>query len=158
MILVKKLEKALSSKGAVVYLTREGDYDLSKSKVNRKRNDLYNRAKMINDSDADIYLSIHLNSTTSVKWRGLQIFYSSVNSNNKILADNLYEVLNNNLSYVRDVKEENSYYMYKRINVPGVLIEAGFISNPNDNYILRDNSYQDKLVNNIVLGIISYFS
>ena len=61
------------------------------------------------------------------------------------------------MSNVREVKEENNYYMYKRINIPGVLIEAGFISNPSDNYILRTDDYQNKLVNNIVLGIIKYY-
>lgn len=157
LVLVNKLESLLIEKGAVVFLTREGDYDLSKTTVNRKRSDLSNRAKLINDSDADIYISIHLNSTTESKWRGLQIFYNSVNSENKILADTMYEVIKNNLSNVRDVKKENSYYMYKKINVPGILIEAGFISNPNDNYLLRDSDYQDKLVNNIALGIIKYF-
>jgi len=156
--LVKKLEKVLIGKGAIVYLTRDGDYDLSKTTINRKRSDLYNRAKMINDSDADIYISIHLNSTTDSRWRGLQVFYNSVNSKNKVLADALTEVLKSNLSNVREVKKENSYYMYKKITVPGILIEAGFISNANDNYLLRDSLYQDKLVNNIVLGIINYFN
>ena len=61
------------------------------------------------------------------------------------------------MSNVREVKKENSYYMYKKINKPGILIEVGFISNPNDNYLLRDPNYQEKLVNNIVLGIIEYF-
>jgi len=158
LVLVKKLEKVLIGKGAIVYLTRDGDYDLSKTTINRKRSDLYNRAKMINDSDADIYISIHLNSTTDSRWRGLQVFYNSVNSKNKVLADALTEVLKSNLSNVREVKKENSYYMYKKITVPGILIEAGFISNANDNYLLRDSLYQDKLVNNIVLGIINYFN
>jgi len=154
---VKKLESVLVGKGATVYLTRDGDYDLSKSKTNRKRSDLANRAKMINESDANLYISIHLNSTTDSRWKGLQVFYNSVNSENKILADTVYEVINSNLSNVREVKKENSYYMYKRITVPGILIEVGFISNPSDNYILRDSNYQDKLVNNIALGIIEYF-
>ncbi len=158
LILVKKLEEVLVQKGAVVYLTRDGDYDLSKSKNMRKRSDLANRAKLINESDANLYVSIHLNSTTSSKWRGLQIFYSDVNSENKILANTLYEVFNNNFSNVRDVKKENNYYMYKKIKIPGVLVEAGFISNPSDNYILRDSDYQNKIVNNIALGIIAYFN
>ena len=158
LILVKKLERVLSGMGATVYLTREGDYDLSKSTINRKRSDLANRAKLINESNADIYISIHLNSTTDSRWRGLQIFYNSVNSENKILAEIMDNVIRNNLSNVRDVKYENSYYMYKRINIPGILIEAGFISNSSDNYILRDSKYQDKLVNNIALGIVEYFS
>lgn len=158
LILVKKLEHVLSGMGATVYLTREGDYDLSKTTVNRKRSDLANRAKLINESDADIYISIHLNSTTDSRWRGLQIFYNNVNNENKVLAETIDSVIRNNLSNVRDVKYENSYYMYKRINVPGILIEAGFISNPSDNYVLRDSNYQDKLVNNIALGIVEYFN
>jgi len=156
LIIVKKLEKSLISKGAVVYLTRDGDYDLSKTTVNRKRSDLANRAKLINESNANLYISIHLNSTTDSRWRGLQVFYNSINSENKVLATTIYKILKNNLSNVREVKQENSYYMYKKINIPGVLLELGFISNPSDNYILRDDNYQDKLVNNIVLGIIEY--
>lgn len=159
LVLVKKLEHVLSGMGAIVYLTREGDYDLSKTTVNRKRSDLANRAKLINESDADIYISIHLNSTTESKWRGLQVFYNSVNSENKMFAECMNDILKKNLSNVREVKKENSYYMYKRISdVPGILIEAGFISNPNDNYILRDSDYQDKLINNITLGVITYFN
>lgn len=159
LVLVKKLESVLISKGAIVYLTRKGDYDLSKTNINRKRSDLANRAKLINESKADMYISIHLNSTTESRWRGLQIFYNNVNSENKILADTISDILKEKLSNVREVKKENDYYMYKRItNVPGILIEAGFISNPNDNYILRESDYQDKLVNSITLGIISYFN
>ena len=158
LIIVKKLEKELVSKGAIVYLTREGDYDLSKTTVNRKRSDLANRAKLINESKADLYISIHLNSTTDSRWRGLQIFYNKVNSENKVIADTVNNIIKNNLSNVRKVKEENSYYMYKKINVPGVLVEVGFLSNPSDNYILRKEDYQDTLVNNIVLGVIEYFN
>lgn len=158
LVLVKKLERVLTGMGAIVYLTREGDYDLSKSTINRKRSDLSNRAKLINESDADIYISIHLNSTTDSRWRGLQLFYNNANSENKALAEIMNNVIRNNLSNVRDVKYENSYYMYKRINVPGILIEAGFISNPSDNYILRDSNYQEKLVNNIALGIVEYLN
>lgn len=158
LIIVKKIERELSSKGAIVFLTREGDYDLSNTNFNRKRNDLYNRAKLINDSNSDMYISIHLNSTTDSKWRGLQIFYSSVNKENKIMGKTFYDIFKSNLSNVRELKKENAYYMYRNIKVPGILIEAGFISNPSDNYILRSDDYQNVLVNNIVKGVISYFS
>ena len=158
LIIVKKLEKELNSKGAVVYLTRNDDYDLASTTVERKRSDLYNRAKLINNSNSDIYISIHLNSTTSSKWRGLQVFYSSVNKENKVIGEVFYNTFKNNLSNVRELKKENSYYMYRNIKIPGVLIEAGFISNPSDNYILRSDDYQNTLVNNIVNGVISYFN
>lgn len=158
LIIVKKLEKELNSKGAVVYLTRNDDYDLASTTVGRKRSDLYNRAKLINNSNSDIYISIHLNSTTNSKWRGLQVFYSSVNKENKVIGEVFYNTFKNNLSNVRELKKENSYYMYRNIKVPGVLIEAGFISNPSDNYILRNDDYQNTLVNNIVNGVINYFN
>ena len=48
--------------------------------------------------------------------------------------------------------------MYSKIKIPGILIEAGFISNPNDNYKIRQNTYQDTLINNIALGIEKYFN
>lgn len=158
LIIIKKLEKELNSKGAVVYLTRNDDYDLSSTSVRRKRSDLYNRAKLINNSNSDMYISIHLNSSTSSKWRGLQIFYNSVNKENKIIGEVFYNTFKNNLSNVRELKKENNYYMYRNIKVPGVLIEAGFISNPSDNYILRSDDYQNTLVNNIVNGVINYFN
>ena len=47
--------------------------------------------------------------------------------------------------------------MYKHITSPGVLIEAGFISNPNDSYLLRNKEYQDKLISSISDSIEIYF-
>lgn len=158
LLLSKKLESTLTSKGAIVYLTRDGDYDLSKSTINRKRNDLYNRVKLINNSKADIYISIHLNSSTSNKWSGIQLFYSNIIKENKILAETITNTLKQNMKNIRDVKKENNYYMYSKIKIPGILIEAGFISNPNDNYKIRQNTYQDTLINNIALGIEKYFN
>ena len=86
------------------------------------------------------------------------MFYSSVNKENKVIGEVFYNTFKNNLSNVRELKKENSYYMYRNIKVPGVLIEAGFISNPSDNYILRNDDYQNTLVNNIVNGVINYFN
>lgn len=154
MILVKKLEKELISRGATVYLTREDDKDLSTTTVNRKRNDLYNRAKYINNIS---YISIHLNSTISQNWKGLQIFYTSKNEENKKIAEIFTENLKQNISNVREIKKDNSYYMYKFITSPGVLVEAGFISNPGENYLLRQEEYQDKLISLLAESIEIYF-
>ena len=158
LLLSRKLAKALISKGAIVYLTRDGDYDLSSSTVNRKRNDLYARVKLINNSDANMYISIHLNASTSSKWNGLQIFYSSILKENKKLAETITNTMKENMQNIRDVKQENSYYMYSKIKVPGILVEAGFISNYNDNYKIRQEEYQDILINNLVMGIEKYFN
>lgn len=157
LILVKKLEKELISKGATVYLTRNEDKDLSTTNVNRKRSDLYNRAKYINNISPNMYISIHLNSVTSSNWRGLQVFYTTKNKENKEIAATITNNLKNKISNVREMKKDNTYYMYKYINSPGVLIEAGFISNTNENYLLRTEEYQDKLVKQIADSIEKYY-
>ena len=157
LLLSQKLVQALSEKGAVSFLTRDGDYDLANSTMNRKRNDLYNRVKLINNSGCDLYISMHLNASPSNKWNGIQIFYSNVLKENKQVAEVITNTMKENMKNVRDVKKENGYYMYSKIKVPGVLVEAGFISNANDNYKIRQSDYQDILIHNIVLGIEKYF-
>lgn len=157
LILTKKLEKELVSRGATVYLTREDDKDLSTTTVNRKRSDLYNRARYINKISPDMYISVHLNSVTNSSWRGLQVFYTTKNEKNKLIAETITNHLKESISNVREIKKDNTYYMYKHITSPGVLIEAGFISNPNDSYLLRNKEYQDKLISLISDSIEIYF-
>ena len=157
LILTRKLEKELVSRGATVYLTREDDNDLSTTTVNRKRSDLYNRAKYINKISPNMYISIHLNSVTNSSWRGLQVFYTTKNEENKLIAETITNHLKESISNVREIKKDNTYYMYKHITSPGVLIEAGFISNPNDSYLLRNKEYQDKLISLISDSIEIYF-
>lgn len=157
LILVKKLEKELTSRGATVYLTREDDSDLSTTTVNRKRSDLYNRAKYINQISPDMYISIHLNSSPSEKWSGLQIFYNDKNKENHDIASTLTNTLKENISNVRKEKKLANLLMYQNITSPGILIEAGFISNKEDNYKLRDKNYQTKLIETIADAIEKYY-
>lgn len=151
LILREKLELA----GATVYLTREGDYDLSKiNAVRRKKSDLENRVKLINQSNADMYISIHLNSTTSATWSGTQIFYDSVNSNNKKIA----ESITSSLKIRRKAQKISGMYLNKNLNVPGVLIEVGFLSNYYDRTNLLSSDYQEEFANQIVNAIINYYN
>jgi len=157
LIMSKKIEKYLVSKGATVYLTRESDIDLSTTKTNKKRSDLTNRAKKINESNSDIYISIHLNYISNSKWQGLQIFYNNKNKENEKIATSLTTYLKETSSNIREPKKENIYYMYKQITTPGVLIELGFLSNPNDRYRLTREEYQEKLAISISNAIEKYF-
>lgn len=152
-----KLQKVLESEGAIVYLTRYGDYDLSNNSYSRKKSDLNNRAKIINESGADIYISIHLNSISSSTWRGAQVFYDDVNEKNIEIANLFQEQLKKDLKTTRKVKEINNMLMNRKIKIPGILIEAGFLSNPNDRYLLRQDNYQYKICNSIRDGLIKYF-
>lgn len=158
LIMSKKIEKHLISKGATVYLTRETDTDLSTTTKNKKRSDLTNRAKLINESNANMYISIHLNYISNSKWQGLQIFYNNKNPENEIIANQLTSYLKEDISNIREPKKENIYYMYKQISKPGILIELGFLSNPNDRYRLTRDEYQEKLAVSIANSIEKYYA
>ncbi len=157
LTLCKKLEAELIKHGAIVYLTRETDKDLSLTKSNRKRSDLINRAYLINKVKPNMYLSIHLNYLQDTKYKGLQIFYNNKNKENKIIAESLTNNIKELTKNVREPKYNNSYYMYKHISSPGVLIEVGFLSNPDDRYRLTHKEYQDILIKNITKSIIKYY-
>lgn len=154
----KILEDKLTKMGAIVYLTRYGDYDLSvNNTINRKRSDLSRRSNIINRSMCDLFISIHLNAESTGVWRGAQVFYDDINDQNiifaKILQDNFKERLNSN----REYKLSNDLYLQKRIKQPGVLIEVGFLSNASDRYLLKQESYQNKVATVIADSMIEYF-
>lgn len=155
----KILSDLLAEKGAIVYLTREDDYDLSSPNAYlRKRSDLSRRAQLINDSLCDAYLSIHLNATLSTTWRGAQVFYDDVNDENKVLGSIIQDSFKEHLGSKRKLKRVSDLYMYKDIDRPGVLLEVGFLSNPNERYILRKQYYQKRIANAAIEGLINYFN
>ena len=136
-------------------MTRYGDYDLSSNNAQfRKKSDLTNRARIINKSDADIYISIHLNSTNSSAWYGPQVFYDDVISNNQLIAKNVQEQLNKDLKSTRKYSEIKGMLFNRQVTIPGILVEVGFLSNPNDRYLLNKHSYQKRVAISITKAII----
>ena len=150
--IVKNLQKTLEKHNANVILVRNGDYDLSSPNAQkRKRSDFDNRIKLINSSNADMYLSIHLNYFNNSIYNGAQIFYNNNFKENKILAENIQKKLNKN----RKIKKmDSSLYMYNKLKIPGVLIECGFLSNSKDRENLQNDEYINKLSNDITNNII----
>ena len=129
LAIVLALENELKELGAKVILTRSGDYDLAKPKAKwRKKSDFDNRINLINNSNADLYLSIHLNYLENKKYYGPQVFYNEKEAINKDIALKLQEFLNQELKTDREVKLiPNRTYMYDKLTIPGVLIECGFL-------------------------------
>lgn len=154
----KNLEKRLTKLGAIVYLTRYDDYDLSvNNTINRKRSDLSRRGNIINKSDCDLFLSIHLNAENTGIWKGAQTFYNTNNKENKKIAELLQQQFKEDLNSKRKAKNKNDLYLQKRINRPGVLIEVGFLSNASERYLLKQEKYQDKVTLSIANALLKYF-
>lgn len=150
------LEKQLGSMGAEVILTRDGDYDLSSPNAKyRKKSDFDNRIKLINESNADLYLSIHLNYLSDSSYYGPQVFFTM---DNKLLAESIQNSMNKFTKGTREIKKiPADTYMYNKLNVPGVLIECGFLSNAKERELLQKEDYQKDLVKSIVKGVFEYF-
>ncbi len=155
----KNIESKLTSKGAIVYLTRYDENDLSVPySSNHKKSDLNQRIKLINESNADLYISIHLNAEEKESWHGAQVFYNNINKENENIAKLFQNEFKKYLNSERKIKEINDLYLYKNVKVPGVLLEVGFLSNSNERYLLQTKKYQEKLSNVIVNGIVKYFN
>lgn len=154
-----KIMKALKKDGAVVYLTRYGDYDLSANNAsNRKRSDLSRRANIINKSGCDLYLSIHLNADVDDSWTGAQAYYDKINSENEKIAKIYQEEFVRYLSTTRKYKEDSTLYLQRRITKPGVLLELGFLSNTKERSLLQSERYQLKIAEAVRKGTVKYFS
>lgn len=148
----------LKKEGATVYLTRYGDYDLSVTGTqNRKRSDLSRRANIINGSGCDMFISIHLNADSNTTYYGAQVYYDSINKENEKIAKIMQEEFQKNTNTTRKYQNNNTKYMQRRINRPGVLLEAGFLSNPSEGYLLTQDFYQHKIAQIVKKSVIQYF-
>lgn len=157
--LSKRIMKTLKADGATVYLTRYDDYDLAVNNAyHRKRSDLSRRANIINKSGCDMFISVHLNADATETWYGAQVYYDNINTENEKIAKVFQEELKRYLNTDREYKENNTKYMQHRINRPGVLLEAGFLSNPNERYLLQKKSYQDKIAEVVRKSLVKYYN
>lgn len=159
------LKDYIEENGGICYMTRATDTntaDPQRSKgTSQKMSDLRTRKKNIDDFDADIFISIHMNKFSQSKYSGLQTFYDSSLPENKLLAESIQisvkSVLNDNNTRVAK-PTGNSIYVLKGNSVPSALIECGFLSNPTEASNLKNPEYQKKVAWGIFLGIVNFFS
>lgn len=152
-----RLRDILESFGFVVKLTRSGDYDLATNDSNRKREDIEKRCSLIDGSL--LYISIHINEYPDKSVRGAQVFYSTKNEKNKILANLIQERLCKELKNTnRTELEVNSKFLLNNISSVGCLVEVGFMSNSIELSLLKSEEYQEKICYSITMGIVDYLN
>jgi len=158
-----KLRDYLQEQGALVVMTRDSDTDLAdpdtRGYSRRKVEDLKKRLKMINDSDNDFFISLHLNAIPSSQWRGAQTFYAPQHEENAKAAKFIQEELRKNLENTdRKAKPINNVYILDHAKKPGALVEVGFLSNPVERENLKKDAYQEKVADSIYRGVLRYFT
>ena len=160
----KKLKLHLEQKGYTVIMTRENDSSLDKLSRrggSRHTRDLDARVNIINSSNAQLFLSIHVNSNVkNPKADGSIVFYSERYLQNKVLAYYIQRALNDILikgekRTVRDPQKGN-YYVLRHSQVPGLIVETAFLSNPRERWLLTTNDFRDGLARAISAGVEKY--
>lgn len=158
-----KVQNLLEQSGCTVILTRSDEnaiYDIdSKSLKQKKISDIHNRVKIGNDSSADAFVSIHLNKIPQQQYDGWQTFYKEGSEEGRKLAVSIQDSLGKAIQKDnnRIAKSIENIYIIKHVEIPISIVECGFLSNPEEEKMLLDNDYQDKLAWGIYNGIINYF-
>ena len=144
-VMTRSDERAIYSEGAVTL--RE-----------KKRSDLKNRVAMIESYPEPVLISIHQNSLpSSTAVRGAQVFYNA-SDGAPLLAARTQQALNLAVNAGNEKTEkqiDSSIYLMRQITCPGILIECGFLSNPEETKKLQDGAYQTKIAVTVVAGVLN---
>ncbi len=158
-----KLQNLLEQSGATVILTRSDEnaiYDLdSKTLRQKKVSDIHNRVKIGNNAQADIFISVHLNKIPQEQYWGWQCFFKNNDENSRKLAEAIQENLNKTIQKEnhRVAMKLDTVYLMKHVEMPITIVECGFLSNPEEEKLLLEEEYQNKLAWGIYNGIMQYF-
>ena len=155
------LRDTLEKSGYSVIMTREEDKGLyDSSAANKKAQDMQRRIAMIREYAPVLSVSIHQNSYQDEGVHGPQVFYYESSVEGKKLAEAVQSSLNNQLEVdrPREVKGNTSYYLLKRSSGTLVIVECGFLTNPEEAQKLQTKEYQEKVAAAVSEGIRTYLN
>lgn len=157
------LAEKLKASNFPVVLVRDGDYSMGDQTLNtvaeRKRSDTKNRVQLVEETGDCLLISIHQNQFSQSQYSGAQMFYSPNNDESAQLAECIRQSVVNSLQpeNTRQNKEAGEeIYLLTHCQVPGVLVECGFLSNPEEAQRLVQQEYQQDMASAIYNGIISF--
>ena len=160
LAIVQKLKPLLEDYGFTIYLTRDSDKILGPANSTRpKMDDMIARVDMVKELNPYFTISIHQNSFTSPDVYGPQVFYYKDSVESATMAQVIQNALNQYLEpqKKREPQANANYYLLTRPPTPTVIVECGFLSNPEEAQLLATEEYQNKVAEAIYMGIISYY-
>ena len=137
--------------------TEESIYTKGDTIAQKKVSDIRNRVDIVNAKENAILISIHQNYFTDSQYRGTQVFYTDTQESQD-LARNMQNAFVKALqpSNNRKPKKTNGVYLMENINCTGVLVECGFLSNPEDDAQLKNTSYQKQVAGILAVCVSNY--
>ena len=142
--------------GYNVVMTRETQAGLygAAPQGRRKTADMEARRQIINRASPDLVISIHLNSFPSKSVRGAQVFFSHRAEGGIIeVARSIQTSLNNSLEASTRQAARGDYFILDSTEYPSVLVEGGYLTNPEDERLLITAAYQERLAYAIFCGV-----
>ncbi len=155
-----KLNDLMHLLGIQTRMIRETDcsiYTQGETISQKKISDLRERVRIVNSIADCVLISIHQNHFSDSKYSGAQVFYPPTTGSRELstkLQENLKRTLNPDSR--RGIKKADGIYLMQHINCPGALIECGFLSNPQEEYLLRSQTYQQKMCSVIACTVSSW--
>ena len=159
----KRLKELLEKDGYKVYLTREDDVNLKSEKIKTSKfkvSDLTRRCELKEETKCDMFISIHLNMYTDAKPKGAQVWYSTYEKSKtlaEILQDSFKENLDNSNKRLPKAAGEQYKILRDKYQGPAVIVECGFLSNPQEEQLLKDDGYQQKIAESLAKGVKKYY-
>ena len=155
-----QVEKSLVDQGAAVIMTRREDADLCTedrpAALTKKRQDMLARVEMAVSAQVDMVLSIHMNEYRARGESGPQVFYRQGSDAGRLLAGCMQEALIAHLQPRKQRAAMAGDYFILQLDVPSVLVECGFISNPEEERLLLSGDYQARLGEAVAAGVMDY--
>ncbi len=160
LAIVLKLKPLLEEYGFTIHLTRASDQIPGPANSSRpKRDDMIARVDMVKELNPYFTISIHQNSYPSPTVNGPQVFYYKTSAESATMAQIIQNSLNQYLNPMkkREPQANTNYYLLTRTPTPTVIVECGFLSNPDEAALLVTDTYQQKVAEAIYMGIVSYY-
>lgn len=162
LAVAQRLGDFLRQGGARVILTRTEDRDLADPETpvgkGRKREDLQRRVDLANRNRADVFVSVHVNSFEEDNECGAQTFYQPGSVASRELAQAIQGALREFLGNTTRLPKAVDYFTGRTAAMPAVVVEVGFITNPQEFTLLQKPAYQSKVAFAIYAGIVRYFA
>lgn len=158
LMYAKELQSLCEDYGIGVVMTRSdmnGLYD--ESATNKKKSEMERRKSIINGSGADIMISLHMNAFPLPSSNGAYVFYAKGSEQGLNLAKSVQTSLCQSFDNARQYVSVGDYFVLNYSTMPSVLVECGFLSNPQEEKNLQSNEYCEKFCYSLLAGILAYF-
>lgn len=152
-----KVKAILEKAGARVVMTRQADTDLSAPNMS-DRDELRARTLVANNRKADVFVSIHHNSSANPELKGTTTYYFGKTMYDAVLAQCLHSAMLRGGGLENIGVRTANFFVVKNTTMPAALLEIGFISNRQEEQLLNNQNFQQKMALAIVAGLDQFFN